>query len=204
MTTRWIPPIWTGETVAILATGPSMTQALADSLRKHRTIAVNHAFRVAPWADALVALDGGFFLEEFKDFAGIRLSGFEHDDIEAFYIGAMYERVQIAEGHVIEMRNSGLAAIRCAALTGPARILLAGFNPETAAHCAEAADADEHPATDPYPYLAEGLAHVIREVRAQGIEVEHVAEPSGAPADEPTSFFRRRRSTAPAPDFGEA
>lgn len=199
MTTRWIPPSWTGETVAILATGPSMTQALADSLRKHRTIAVNHAFRLAPWADALMALDGGFYLDEFKTFAGIRLCGCEDEAIDAFYVGKMWERVPIGVNHEIEMRNSGAAAIRCAALTGCSRILLAGFNPETSAHFPEAADADERPADEPYPYLAECLAHVIREVRAQGIEVEYVA---GAPVepvvDTPApSVFRWPRKDRP-------
>lgn len=46
------------KTWAILATGPSMSQAVADSVRgRCGVIAVNDAYRLAPWADALVAND---------------------------------------------------------------------------------------------------------------------------------------------------
>lgn len=42
----------------VLATGPGMSQALADSVRgKCVVIAVNNAHELAPWADALVAND---------------------------------------------------------------------------------------------------------------------------------------------------
>ena len=43
-----------------------MTEEVADSLRSHRTIAVNYACRLAPWADMLVALDLGD-LQELKE-----------------------------------------------------------------------------------------------------------------------------------------
>jgi hypothetical protein len=45
-------------TFAVLATGPSMSQEIADSVRgRFRAIAVADAFRLAPWADALVSND---------------------------------------------------------------------------------------------------------------------------------------------------
>jgi hypothetical protein len=39
MTTTWkIPPDWQGQTVAVLASGPNMSQEVADALREHRRI----------------------------------------------------------------------------------------------------------------------------------------------------------------------
>lgn len=48
-------------TIAILATGPSMSQAVADGLAGMPRIVVNDAFRLAPDADALCANDGGWW-----------------------------------------------------------------------------------------------------------------------------------------------
>ena len=43
---------------SILATGPSMSQAVADRARELGSVlAVNDAFELAPWADGLVAND---------------------------------------------------------------------------------------------------------------------------------------------------
>ena len=55
---KWdIPKLWPGETVAIIAGGPSVNQSLADSVRQHKRIVVNHAYMLPPDADMLLALD---------------------------------------------------------------------------------------------------------------------------------------------------
>lgn len=41
----------------LLAPGPSMSQALADSVRGHRVVAINNVYELAPWADCLAAND---------------------------------------------------------------------------------------------------------------------------------------------------
>ena len=49
---------WAGDTCCILATGPSLTPAQAEYAKgKARVIAVNDAWRLAPWADILYACD---------------------------------------------------------------------------------------------------------------------------------------------------
>jgi hypothetical protein len=170
MTTLWdIKPDWAGETVAVLGSGPSLTLEIAESLTAHRCIAVNHSFLLAPAADMLVALDLDFWTDT-KDFSGLRVCGVDSDDVDALYAGPMYERIEIGPGHTVELRNSGLAAIRIAARMGATRIILAGFDPRTRAHF------DGHPnAEGPaagYPALAEGLAGMIAELGEQGIAVE--------------------------------
>lgn len=115
MTTTWkITPDWQGQTVAVLASGPNMSQEVADALREHRRIVVNHTHRLAPDADMLVAMDA-HWPQEFRDFAGLRVTGVMDDDLDALYIGPRWERVQIAPGHEIEIHDSGLTAVRISA-----------------------------------------------------------------------------------------
>ena len=53
------PRLWPGETLACLGVGPSLTAAQVAALRgKTRSIAINDAWRLAPWADVLYACDG--------------------------------------------------------------------------------------------------------------------------------------------------
>jgi len=54
-----VPKLWPGATVVCLATGASLTQADVDACRDRgfRAIAINNAYTVAPWADALYAGD---------------------------------------------------------------------------------------------------------------------------------------------------
>lgn len=53
-----VPQQWPGATAVIAATGPSLTQVQLARVRgRARLIAVNDAWRLAPWADALYAAD---------------------------------------------------------------------------------------------------------------------------------------------------
>jgi hypothetical protein len=178
MTTPWtITAQWPGQTVAVLASGPSLTPALAQRLRLrvHRTIAVNHAHRLAPWADMLLALDGGW-PDEYRHFAGLRVTGVADAELDALYIGPRWERVTLSPSHTVEIRNSGLTAVRVAALMGARRILLAGFDhASTTAHFYDDGDGLG------YPHLREALAALTAELHAQGVAVEVVADDVGNP-----------------------
>lgn len=165
MTTPWKPAgEWAGETVAVLAGGPSMTEQLAERLRAHRTIAVNHAHRMAPWADMLLALDGNW-PQAWREFPGMRVTGVKDDTLDALYVGQMFEMVTLRAGHVVLIRNSGLAAIRVAARMGSAQIILAGFEPEKWTPSFEGEP-------NPYVGVAEGLEAIRAELR--GVIVERL------------------------------
>ena len=162
--------MWEGETVAVLASGPSMDQALADSVKQHRRICARRSFRFAPDADMLVTLDGpcdAEFWEEAKTFAGLLIIGFECDEADALYLSLPHERITLGEGHVIELRNNGLAAIRVAAMAGAARILLLGFDRGLY-------EQRENNVAIGLIGLEEGLDALIAELRAKGIEIERV------------------------------
>lgn len=176
MTTLWkITPEWKGKTVAVLACGPSMSAEVAAALAvDHLCIVVNAAQRVAPWAAMMVALDPWTYeLEDTRAFEGTRVCGVDVDGLDALYPGPMWERVTLAPGHVIEIRNSGLAAIRIAAALGASRIILAGFDPEVPRHFY-----DDEVDTGDYVGLAPALVAITAELAAQGIQVERYAAPA--------------------------
>ena len=162
--------MWEGETVAVLGSGPSMTQALADSVKQHRRICARRSVRFAPDADMLVTLDGpsdAEFWPEAKGFSGICVIGYECDEADAMYVNLPHERVTLGEGHEIEIRNNGLAAIRIAAMAGAGKILLLGFDRGRY-------ETRESNAAIGFRGLEEGLDALIAELRARGIEIERV------------------------------
>lgn len=111
MTTQWkIKPEWHGQTVAVLGSAETMTVAIAEQLRQHRTIAVNHTVKLAPWADMLVALDHPW-PQAFQDFEQLRVCGCPDDKLDALYPGWLEETVELGPGTRVQIRNSGLAAM---------------------------------------------------------------------------------------------
>ena len=170
MTTPWtITPEWQGQTVAVFASGPSMSQELADQLRAtcDRTIAVNGTHVLAPWADMAVSLEP-YWHPEYNGFAGMRVIGVDVPEIDALYIGPRWETVHLGPGNIIEIRNSGVTAVRVAALMGAARIVLAGFDyPYRTGHFY-----DDEVDTGQYPGLLQAMDALVAELRASGVVVD--------------------------------
>ncbi len=112
------------ETWAILASGPSMSQAVADSVRgRCNVIAVSDCYRLAPWADALVSQDRPWwrYHSEAMQFAGRKFSG-GAEKIEGT------EKVEF-EGSIGTGTNSALLACHVAVkVFGANRILLLGVD----------------------------------------------------------------------------
>lgn len=162
MTTNWQPNgAWAGERVAVLLSGPSMSEPVAQELGDlcDRVIAVKYTHRIAPWADMLVALDGNW-PQEFRDFAGLKVTGVADAELDALYVGHVQEQVG-----AVSIRNSGLAAVRIAAGMGASRIVIAGFEPETGNRWHD--DAQR-----PYTGVRAGMEQIRAELMARGVEVE--------------------------------
>lgn len=108
-------------TFAILATGSSMSQSVADSVRgRCSVIAVSDAFRLAPWADALVSSDPQWWRvnEDAWEFAGNKYRA---------------KRNEAAPRDVREVvapsgSNSGLLALIVAETLGATKALLLGYD----------------------------------------------------------------------------
>lgn len=106
---------------AVLATGPSLTQAVVDAVHDRvKVVAVSDAYRLAPWADALVSTDFAWWRRhpEAAEFKGQKFSGMVD-----------YQRVEGVERIPGEnATNSGLLGIKVAAKLGATKVLLCGFD----------------------------------------------------------------------------
>lgn len=109
---------------AILATGPSMSLAVAHSVRDKRVIVISDAFRIAGWAEILVSQDDAWW-ECHRDalqFSGRKISTNEIDGVEQF---DSYKATGQAFGSGC---NSGLIGCLVAQSLGAKRIELHGFD----------------------------------------------------------------------------
>lgn len=114
-------PVADPSTVAVLATGPSMSQELADKVRgRCRVVAVCNAYELAPWADALVCNDGIWWKvhPNALQFAGRKFCGQDQPGTEW-----LRNAPEFPAGS-----NSGYQGVRVAGLLGATRILLLGFD----------------------------------------------------------------------------
>lgn len=131
---------WSGRCI-VAASGPSLTPEVAALCCGHRTIAVNDAYRLLPWADVLYACDRAWF-EHHKgcpDFAGEKWTTHslspKNDKREiadrfglrviegADNIGFSRDPARIHYGN-----NSGFQGVNLAILWGADPIVLVGFD----------------------------------------------------------------------------
>lgn len=119
------------ETFAVLASGPSMSQAVADAVRDLRVIVVNTTFRLAPWAEILYAADEQWWREtpDAMRFAGRKVS------IKPNTLAGLEIMENTGDlgfdpkpGCLRTGNNSGYQAVHLAAQLGARRILLCGFD----------------------------------------------------------------------------
>jgi len=108
-------------TWVVLATGPSMSQAVADQVKRRcKAVAVSDAWKLAPWADALVSTDGAWWKAhpEALEFEGRKFGAMQSfrpiESVESFP----------AETHT----NSGLLGLMVAVHLGATRVLLCGID----------------------------------------------------------------------------
>ncbi len=108
-------------TWAVLATGASMSQQTADAVKgKCHVVAVSDAYKLAPWADALVSSDLAWWKAnpEARNCDGRKFIGFSID------VPAGVERFSGA----ISGSNSGLLGVQVAVSLGARKVLLCGFD----------------------------------------------------------------------------
>lgn len=129
-----VPPLWRGQTVAALASGPSMSAEVAEQVRRAGipAVVVNNTFRLAPWAQMLYAADTEWWqhTQDARKFAGLKVSVDSGAPIKGVHLlrptgdtGFDPDPTCIRTGG-----NSGYQAVHVAAQAGAARILLCGFD----------------------------------------------------------------------------
>jgi len=205
-----IPPdLFAGKTVAVLGSGPSLTQECVDSVRHLPRVCARWSAKMAPDADIVIAIDG-LPDDEFWSWAqanctGKLLCGALTDALpdEVGYYWQRYENVTLSTVpcHIIEFRNNGMSAIHIAEQGGAAKILLLGFDPDKPLWFYDTAQSMHVPIL--YPGLAEGLNQLITKLRAKGIEVKHIkpAVKTIPLSDTSAPFLTDRESTPIDPEL---
>jgi hypothetical protein len=130
-----VPPEWTGETCCILGGGPSLASVDFRALNRTgcRVIAINDAFRFAPWADCLYFCDQRWWdkrsLDVRASFTGKYLVTLENRIYGVKRIrntgelGMETDPAGLRHGH-----NSGYQCINLAVHFGVSRIVLYGYD----------------------------------------------------------------------------
>lgn len=134
-----VPRLCTTGTVVCLATGPSLTPEDVDYVRgKATVIAVNDAWKLAPWADVLYSSDLRWFpyYHWVPSFAGLKVTLDALENIPPDVVvlkhmpedGVSYDPTGLRTGAYSGSRNSGAAAINLAVHLGARRIVLLGYD----------------------------------------------------------------------------
>lgn len=131
--------MWTGETVVVVGGGPSLTQAQVDHCRgRARTIVVNNAYKLAPWADWLHGCDTKWWLWHSNEgavaFPGIRTT--LCDDVPPAWARYLLNTGVIGFDDDPSCcrtgRNGAYQAIHCAIHAGAAKVVLLGVDMQNA------------------------------------------------------------------------
>lgn len=183
MTTKWKPDgLFTGQTVAVIGDGPSMTQELADSVRHLPRVCARLGCRWALDADIGMAIDAppnlgrwpgdmppspGFWPWALENFKGKLVTAGETDELPP-EVGSFWHRWEVVTvvdpTHVIELRQNFMSAVHIAEQGGASKILLVGLD----------ADAYDTMYMGQGLYFAKGIEQLIAKLRAKGIVVEHI------------------------------
>lgn len=155
---RWeVPKMWPGETVILLGSGPSMRHFQYDLLKGYHVIAINYRYRDHPAADICYFTDyNPFYLDvvknyEFRRFKGrkVTIAAQLLDDPDVCVLQQGEERGLSLDPAVLNFgANSGYAALNLAVHLGCSRILLLGYDMQSAGarvHC------DSYHKYGPYP-----------------------------------------------------
>lgn len=145
---------------AVLATGPSMSQAVADAVRgRCAVVAVSDAHKLAPWADAMASTDRAWWCAhpEALEFAGRKFTTAQVEGVE---------RIPF-EGPITTGSNSGLLACHVAVKLGATRILLCGFDMKGAHFFGP----HPEPLKNTKPGRFEAFQEQFRRFRPRGVEI---------------------------------
>ncbi len=127
-------------TVAVLASGPSMSAEVAECVRAADVpaIAINSTIKLAPWAWALYAADIEWWLhpsnaEAVAAFRGHRISVSAVRGVHQLQNTGI-EGIDFTPGCIRTGGNSGYQALQVAVHSGARRVLLCGFDMRPVCH----------------------------------------------------------------------
>lgn len=151
-----LAPVWRGQTAVCIGGGASLTKEQVEAVKGCRVIAVNDAYKLAPWADILYACDykwwgwhGGC-----PDFKGYKLQHYHESRLNNMGVAPPYPGIDAIlsngkegfEGRLDRIRNggnSGYQALHIAMHLGASKIILIGY--DMGVHCEKSHWFGEHP-----------------------------------------------------------
>lgn len=173
---------WWGQTVCVIASGPSLTEADCDVIAgtDWPTIVINNSWRLARFADVLYACDEAWWKVHFaqvtQEFAGERWT----QDFNAanrfglHRVGSRNSPGLGKDGIIHQGGNSGYQAINLAWLWGASRVLLLGLDCKSGANQkAHWFGQHEGPLSrhQNYPLWLEHFPRLAEDLAAEGVEV---------------------------------
>lgn len=176
-----VPQLCPGGTVVCLGSGPSLAKADIDYAHEKGAtiIAVNDAYLLAPFATALMASDGAWWIHKKPEFAGLRFSldpaaARVKDVIVLKNTGT--DGIETDPAGLRTGRNSGAAAVNLAVHFGAKRILLLGYDMGATDKKHKRTHFFGHhkfPLRDssPYQLFRETFKHQVAPLQQLGIEV---------------------------------
>ncbi|PSJ55766.1 hypothetical protein [Pseudaminobacter soli (ex Li et al. 2025)] len=156
---------WSGETVVILAGGPSVLDLDLSLLLGHRVIAINSAWKLYPLADVLFFADGRWY-DRFKPmgFSGLCVTTGSVSDPAVVHLAKVAPtRLATLRGELALNRSSVTGAINLAVHFGAGKIVLLGVD-------GKFVDGRRHGHDDEYPWH-----YVARSYEDQTAEFRQVA-----------------------------
>lgn len=133
------PELWRDRTVVVLATGETLTETVVDAVRaahaaaRCAVVAVNDAYRLAPWADMLYAADGLWWEFHWQrgagEFRGLRVTAQRQVRYPVTIAEVSGHRgFDPRPGYIRTGGNSGYQALHVAAQLGARKIVLCGLD----------------------------------------------------------------------------
>jgi hypothetical protein len=173
-----VPCLWPNSAVVCIAGGPSLTEAdVAFCQGKARVIAINDAYRLAPWADVLYACDASWWHwhKGVPSFTGPK---YALQAAAAHWPGVTVLRNTGEQGLEVDPsglrtgRNSGYQAINLAVHLGATRILLLGYDMQLGPQGERHWFGDHpHRRDSPYDAFLERFASIVEPLGQLGVSV---------------------------------
>lgn len=208
------------ETCCVVATGPSAGTADLGLIRGIATIAVNDAYRLCPWADALYACDPDWWTAHIEQVRQTFAGQLWTQDERAApkhglnrIVGVANPGLSKTPGLIHFNSNSGAQAINLAALWGAKTIILVGFDMKL--DKGKRHFFGEHPPmlrkSSDYPDWIGKFKHIAHDLKEMGVRVINTSMDSALPYFEKcplpsaTSGISRFTAAMPSsPDCGHA
>lgn len=115
-------PDWTGQTVVVICSGPSLIADDCDRVKGQKTIVTNTSYRLAPWADVLFGHDAAWWCVHHRDVDDVGFVGrrycMQRQAPTAMCISGL--------GWIPRVGNSGACALALAVRFGAKKVILIG------------------------------------------------------------------------------